>query len=113
MATSRQSERLIEAGGEDARDARVVSARMGETVGGVLYCAMPECRTWRPLAEFHGVRREASPGRDRRPPPRLPPIPRAPHVSAVSCGFMYVIKCNGKSGKASRCARTGGGATPG
>ena len=48
MATSRQSERLIEAGGEDARDARVVSARMGETVGGVLYCAMPECRTWRP-----------------------------------------------------------------
>ena len=61
MATSRQSERLIEAGGEDARDARVVSARMGETVGGVLYCAMPECRTWRPLAEFHGVRREASP----------------------------------------------------
>ena len=46
MATSRQSERLIEAGGEDARDARVVSARMGETVGGLLYCAMPACRTW-------------------------------------------------------------------
>ena len=58
MATSRQSERLIDAGGEDARDARVVSARMGETVGGVLYCAMPECRTWRPLAEFHGGRQD-------------------------------------------------------
>ena len=108
MATSRQSERLVEAGGEDASDARVVSARMGETVGGVLYCAMPECRTWRPLAEFHGVRREARPLGGTDGPLHGCRRSRGPRTFQRFHAVLNVMKAERRAD-----ARTGGGATTG